>query len=138
MLIFLFKGSNLYIRAQIKGGKTRHMEDIYRKEIEKLKPTYKPRWRRVLRAFFKYIFTRKIRIWVGFYVLLVLVFYFLVKKNLAISMFFAFVVWGAILYWFLKDHTDDDDDWFHWWLNFYSPYSPITWRRKDERQNKHF
>jgi hypothetical protein len=48
-------------------------------------------------AFNKYILTRKVRIILAFFAILTAVFYFFTGVNLAVSMFFAFVVTGGLL-----------------------------------------
>jgi hypothetical protein len=52
-------------------------------------------------AFNKYILTRKVRIILALYAILTAVFYLFTSVNLAVSMFFAFVVMGTFLIIFL-------------------------------------
>lgn len=47
-------------------------------------------------AFNKYILTRKVKIILTFFIILTALFYFFTGVNLAVSMFFAFVVTGFI------------------------------------------
>jgi hypothetical protein len=53
-------------------------------------------------AFNKYILTGKVKVTLVFYVILTAVFYFFTGVNLAVSMFFAFVVMGIVVAIFIK------------------------------------
>jgi len=48
-------------------------------------------------AFNKYILTRKVKLIPAFFAILTAVFYYFTGVNLAVSMFFAFVVMGGLL-----------------------------------------
>jgi uncharacterized YccA/Bax inhibitor family protein len=50
-----------------------------------------------LQAFNKYILTRKVKIILALFAIFAAVFYFFTSVNLAVSMFFAFVVMGGLL-----------------------------------------
>lgn len=50
-----------------------------------------------LQAFNKYILTRKVKLILAFFAILTAVFYYFTGVNLAVSMFFAFVVMGGLL-----------------------------------------
>ena len=52
-------------------------------------------------AFNKYILTKKVKLILAFFVILTAVFYYFTDVNLAVSMFFAFVVMGTFLIIFL-------------------------------------
>jgi Na+/H+ antiporter NhaC len=63
-------------------------------------------------AFNKYILTRKVRIILAFFAILTAVFYFFTNVNLAVAMFFAFVVMCLMAAIFRrradKDYYDED------------------------------
>jgi hypothetical protein len=63
-------------------------------------------------AFNKYILTRKVRITLAFFTILTAVFYFFTSVNLAVSIFFAFVVTGIVVGIFRKSPDKDfyDED----------------------------
>jgi hypothetical protein len=60
----------------------------------------------------KYILTGKVKIILAFYAILTAVFYFFTGVNLAVSMFFAFVVMGIVVGIFRKSPDKDfyDED----------------------------
>ena len=86
-------------------------EGIDKKYVEEIKKHKKKKMSK-FQAFNKYILTRKVKLILAFFAILTAVFYYFTGVNLAVSMFFAFVVTGILAAIFRKrddkDYYDED------------------------------